>query len=78
MTLAESNLKQDILSPSAIAYFGNLTALDDTFEGYTGFANKSMIDEAHALGMLVKPWTVNRLETVEQLVDWGVDGQSLF
>ena len=33
-----------------------------------------MVDEAHGLGVKVKPWTVNRLNIVEQLLDWDVDG----
>jgi glycerophosphoryl diester phosphodiesterase len=30
--------------------------------------------EAHALGLRVIPWTVNRVEDMESLVDQGVDG----
>jgi glycerophosphoryl diester phosphodiesterase len=34
-----------------------------------------MVDEAHKLGMQVKPWTVNVLNSVKQLVtDYNVDG----
>lgn len=32
------------------------------------------VSEAHALGLLVVPWTVNDVETAATLVDWGVDG----
>lgn len=35
---------------------------------------KAMVDEAHSLGVEVKPWTVNRMNIVEQLFDWQVDG----
>ena len=33
-----------------------------------------LVKEAHALGLLVIPWTVNRTEDMAQLIDWGVDG----
>jgi hypothetical protein len=33
-----------------------------------------MVAEVHKNGMLVKPWTVNRLNIVEQIYAWGVDG----
>jgi glycerophosphoryl diester phosphodiesterase len=34
----------------------------------------AMLAEAHALGLRVVPWTVNRPEDMRRLVDWGVDG----
>jgi glycerophosphoryl diester phosphodiesterase len=30
--------------------------------------------EAHALGLFVLPWTVNRLDDMRRLIGWGVDG----
>ena len=33
-----------------------------------------LIDEAHEVGLLVIPWTVNDLEEMERLLVWGVDG----
>ncbi len=32
------------------------------------------IAEAHQLGMLVIPWTVNELDDMQRLIEWGVDG----
>jgi glycerophosphoryl diester phosphodiesterase len=32
------------------------------------------LKEAQALGLKVVPWTVNDPETIERLIDWGVDG----
>ena len=32
------------------------------------------IAEAHALGLRVVPWTVNRPEDMRRLIRWGVDG----
>jgi glycerophosphoryl diester phosphodiesterase len=33
-----------------------------------------MVERAHDLGLLVIPWTVNSLEAMRRLRDWGVDG----
>jgi glycerophosphoryl diester phosphodiesterase len=35
---------------------------------------RESLAEAHALGLTVIPWTVNRAEDMESLIDWGVDG----
>jgi glycerophosphoryl diester phosphodiesterase len=32
------------------------------------------IAEAHALGLRVVPWTVNRVDDMRRLIGWGVDG----
>ena len=42
--------------------------------GYTPFTTKEMVKEAHKLGMLVIPWTVDDVPTMESLIDAGVDG----
>lgn len=43
--------------------------------GYVAFTTKAMVTKAHELGMQVKPWTVDGLNLVSQLVlDYGVDG----
>jgi glycerophosphoryl diester phosphodiesterase len=35
---------------------------------------ESEVQEAHALGLFVLPWTVNRPADMRRLIDWGVDG----
>jgi glycerophosphoryl diester phosphodiesterase len=35
---------------------------------------EAQIHEAHALGLLVLPWTVNQPADMSRLFDWGVDG----
>jgi glycerophosphoryl diester phosphodiesterase len=38
------------------------------------FTTKEMVEEAHRLGLTVKPWTVNSLNAVETVAAWKVDG----
>jgi len=71
VVLAANSIGASIISPAAL--YDNSTA-DPNIPGYKPFTTKAMVTQAHKLGMLVKPWTVNRLNVVEQLVDWGVDG----
>ena len=33
-----------------------------------------LVKEAHALGLKVIPWTVNKTDDMARLIDWGVDG----
>ncbi|EIW86408.1 PLC-like phosphodiesterase [Coniophora puteana RWD-64-598 SS2] len=68
---AAQAISADILSPSAESF---RSPEDLHAENYVPFATKAMINEAHRLGLKVKPWTVNRLDVVEQLVEWNVDG----
>jgi glycerophosphoryl diester phosphodiesterase len=35
---------------------------------------EAQVQEAHALGLLVLPWTVNRATDMTRLLGWGVDG----
>lgn len=35
---------------------------------------EAQIHEAHALGLLILPWTVNRQDDMRRLLAWGVDG----
>jgi len=65
-------LGSDILSPVAESLAS--PSPDPAMTGYIPFTTKDMVDEAHNLGMTVKPFTVNRLNVVEQLLSWKVDG----
>ncbi|RDB28841.1 Glycerophosphoryl diester phosphodiesterase [Hypsizygus marmoreus] len=69
---AAKSIKADVLSPSAVS--GKSPVPDPTQAGYIPFTTKEMVDRAHQVGMTVKPWTVDRLNIVDQLLDWGVDG----
>lgn len=39
-----------------------------------GALTQALLDEAHALGIAVIPWTVNEPADMDRLVGWGVDG----
>ena len=42
--------------------------------GYQPFTTRAMVDEAHAAGMRIIPWTVNDIATMDRLISFGVDG----
>ncbi|MEU7526409.1 glycerophosphodiester phosphodiesterase [Saccharothrix sp. NPDC042600] len=41
---------------------------------YVPFTTKALVDEAHAHGLKVVPWTINDPATMHKLIDDGVDG----
>lgn len=41
---------------------------------YRPYVTKDMVEEAHATGLEVIPWTINDVPTMESLMDKGVDG----
>ncbi|MFI9810779.1 glycerophosphodiester phosphodiesterase [Saccharothrix variisporea] len=41
---------------------------------YVPFTTKALVDEAHAHGLKVVPWTINDPATMNKLIDDGVDG----
>jgi glycerophosphoryl diester phosphodiesterase len=45
-----------------------------TWSPNAGALSKALLDEAHALRLVVVPWTVNDPADMERLLDWGVDG----
>ncbi|KAF9270547.1 PLC-like phosphodiesterase [Marasmius fiardii PR-910] len=47
---------------------------DPADPGYVPLTTKAMVERAHALGMLVVPWNINRLNVADQVLDAGVDG----
>ncbi|KAI8983416.1 PLC-like phosphodiesterase [Trametes punicea] len=69
---AAHSIGADILSPTAESY--STPVPDPAMDGYVPFTTREMVEEAHRLGLLVKPFTVNRMNIVEQLLDWNVDG----
>ncbi|KAI0762738.1 PLC-like phosphodiesterase [Fomes fomentarius] len=69
---AAQSIQADVLSPAATS--SKTPVADPDMDGYLPFTTKEMIDTAHKLGLKVKPWTVNRLNIVEQLLDWKADG----
>ncbi|KIJ68638.1 hypothetical protein HYDPIDRAFT_165390 [Hydnomerulius pinastri MD-312] len=63
-------INADILSPEGMTF---IPSLDPSYEE-THFTTQDMINEAHNLGLKVKPWTMNSLGRIEELVRWGADG----
>ena len=43
-------------------------------ENFTLYVTEEMVDAAHEAGMKVIPWTVNDKATMDQLINYGVDG----
>lgn len=46
----------------------------DLWSPYYGELSAESIGEAHALGLRVIPWTVNRIPDMQRLLDWHIDG----
>ncbi len=46
----------------------------DAIHPFRAFVKKSVVDEAHANGIMVNPWTVNKEKDIKKLVAMGVDG----
>ncbi|KAG2155429.1 PLC-like phosphodiesterase, partial [Suillus clintonianus] len=69
MAQAAHAVKADILSPT-----GTFLMPFSSHEEPSHFTTPAMITEAHRLGMKVVPFTVNRLDRVEELVKDGADG----
>ncbi len=42
--------------------------------GYTPYTTRRMVQDAHAAGMRVIPWSVDDVPTMQSLIDIGVDG----
>jgi glycerophosphoryl diester phosphodiesterase len=45
-----------------------------TWSPNAGALTQALVQEAHALGLAVIPWTVNEPADMDRLVGWGVDG----
>ena len=45
-----------------------------TFKNNQTNKTSELLNEAHALGLIVCTWTVNEIENIENMIDIGVDG----
>jgi len=64
-------INADTLSPCGTCFIPPFVG---AFEDDLNFTTQAMVREAHALGMSVKPWTMNGLDDIDELVRFGVDG----
>lgn len=71
---AANSIGASIVSPGVQVVNSNTSALDPSYPGYESFVNASMIQTADELGIKVVPYTINRLNTQEQLDTLGTDG----
>ncbi|KAF9481720.1 PLC-like phosphodiesterase [Pholiota conissans] len=66
---AVNSIRANIISPNVLE-----SGVDPVDADWVPFTTKEMVDKAHELGVMVKPFTVNRLNSAAQLLSWGVDG----
>ena len=67
---AASSFGADAISP--VHGFPQNGSITDP--GYRPYVTEAMVDEAHAAGLDVVPWTVDDRPTMSSLIDKGVDG----
>ena len=53
---------------------GKLTFIPDVYCPKFELVNRQLIEQAHEKGMKVIPWTINKPEQKDLLVQWGADG----
>ncbi|KAI9572756.1 PLC-like phosphodiesterase [Boletus coccyginus] len=70
MAQAAWEINADILSPCGTCFIPTFV----TFEDDPAFTTQAMVREAHALGLTVKPFTMNGLDRIDELLRYGVDG----
>lgn len=56
----------------AVGYAKSIKA--DALHPFELFVTREYVERAHANGVMVNPWTVNKVKNIERLLDYGVDG----
>ena len=51
-----------------------LTFTPDIYSPEYKLVTEKMVQQCHALGMKIIPWTINRKEDMDRLKAWGIDG----
>lgn len=69
-----TDLDQGMHTPADVARASRGCPFQATWAPLHRTLDQAMLAEAHALGLRVVPWTVNDIEDMERLIDWGVDG----
>jgi glycerophosphoryl diester phosphodiesterase len=70
LVAAADSFGADAISP----VHGNPQNGKVTDPGYRPYTTRQMVEDAHAAGMAVIPWTVDDVATMQSLIDIGVDG----
>lgn len=60
------------IARDAVAYAENIGA--DALHPHEIYVSKTYVDRAHAHGLMVNPWTIDKPKTIEKMLDFGVDG----
>lgn len=61
-----------VISRDAVAYAENIGA--NALHPHEIFVSRNYVDRAHAHGIMVNPWTVDKPKNIEKMLDCGVDG----
>ncbi|TIA82458.1 hypothetical protein E3P92_01508 [Wallemia ichthyophaga] len=69
--LIAREIDSDMISPAEITTNSSSTLSSPE---YHPFLTEEVVHVAHDLDMLVKPWTVDTLNVVDEMYGWGVDG----
>lgn len=65
---------QDASTPAAVMEAASRCLFRPSWAPFHATLSRDMLDDAHARGLRVVPWTVNESADMRRLIEWGVDG----
>ena len=60
------------IAKDPIKYAKNIGA--DALHPHELYVSRNYIERAHAEGLIVNTWTINKPKTIEKMLEWGADG----